>query len=252
MIRVRQCAVAAAAAVVALTATACTAPPGAPAWVTPSGPAAPGSTGPGPTGAASGEARSAGASAPGPAPASVAASPTAARRGPGPGRYAFPVTAGNLSYHPTHAGYPATDVFAACGSPVVAVTDGVVLEVSRRDNFVKGAPDGPNNGGLFVSVLGDDGVRYYGSHYQKVRDGVEAGVRVTAGEQLGELGRTGNASNVCHLHFALSPPCARTGDWRVRRGVVWPAPYLDAWRRGEPRSPADEVGAWQREHDCRA
>ena len=54
------------------------------------------------------------------------------------------------------------------------------------------------------------------------------------------VGKTGNAS-VCHLHFGISPPCARTGDWWIRRGVIWPWPYLDAWRVGAVRSPATEV-----------
>jgi murein DD-endopeptidase MepM/ murein hydrolase activator NlpD len=180
-----------------------------------------------------------------------APTPTRAARPVGDWRYVFPVSAANVSYHPTHAAYPATDLFAACGAPVVAVTDGTVLEVSRVDRFVKGRPDGPFNGGLFTSVLGDDGVRYYGSHLTTVNTGIEAGVRVRAGQRLGTVGHTGNASNVCHLHFAISPPCARTGDWNVRRGVVWPAPYLDSWRRQGSRSPVDEVAAWQRRHNCR-
>ena len=30
----------------------------------------------------------------------------------------------------------------------------------------------------------------------------------------------------------------------MRRGVVWPHPYLDAWRRGEQLSPAEEIAWW--------
>ena len=30
----------------------------------------------------------------------------------------------------------------------------------------------------------------------------------------------------------------------MRRGVVWPHTYLDDWRAGGQRSPADEVNAW--------
>lgn len=174
---------------------------------------------------------------------SASASPT-------PRRYVFPVVADNVDYHPTHAGYPSTDIFADCGKPVVAVTDGRVLELSRVDRYRKDGPDGPFNGGRFVSLLGDDGVRYYGSHLTTVADWIEPGVRVRAGQQLGTVGRTGNASNVCHLHFAISPPCAEAGDWWIRRGVVWPAPYLDAWRKKVARSPAGEVRAWHRENGC--
>ncbi|MGC4895164.1 M23 family metallopeptidase [Micromonospora sp. DT31] len=165
-------------------------------------------------------------------------------------RRVFPVRATDVDYHPTHGGYPGTDVFADCGEPVVAVTDGVVLEVSRVDRFDRRGPRGPNNGGLSVSLLGDDGVRYYGSHLSAVSAGVDAGVRVRAGQQLGKVGRTGNANNVCHLHFGLSPQCTGKNDWWIRRGVVWPAPYLTSWRKGGNRSPVTEVSAWQRAHGC--
>ncbi|WP_212825582.1 M23 family metallopeptidase [Polymorphospora rubra] len=165
-------------------------------------------------------------------------------------RYFFPVAGSNVAYHPTHSAYPATDIFADCGTPVVAVTDGVVLEISRSDTYDRRKPDGPLNGGLFVSLLGDDGVRYYGSHLVEVSAGIDAGVRVGAGQRVGSVGRTGNANNVCHLHFGISPPCAGAGDWWVRRGVVWPAPYLDAWRKKRDSAPADKVAAWQREKGC--
>jgi peptidoglycan LD-endopeptidase LytH len=175
-----------------------------------------------------------------------------ARARPANLRYAFPVIASRVDYHPTHAKYPATDLLANCGSPVVAVTDGRVLEVSRADRYVKGRPDGPFNGGLFVSLLGDDGVRYYGSHLSRVGDGIAAGVRVRAGQRIGAVGRTGNANNVCHLHFGLSPACGRVGGWKVRRGVVWPSSFLDAWRRGQRLSPVSKVDGWRRSHGCQA
>lgn len=157
-------------------------------------------------------------------------------------RYVFPV-AGEASFGSSHAGYRATDVFADCGTPVVAVTDGQVLEVSRIDRYDPDGVQGPDNGGLSVSVRGDDGVRYYGSHLSALAAGIDRGVRVRAGQRLGAVGRTGNANNICHLHFGLSPPCAGTGDWWMRRGVIWPAPYLRAWRRGEARSAAAAVAA---------
>jgi murein DD-endopeptidase MepM/ murein hydrolase activator NlpD len=167
-------------------------------------------------------------------------------------KYVFPVKASNVAFHPTHSKYPATDIFADCGETVVATTSGVVLEVSLKDAYVEGAPDGPNNGGLSVSILGDDGVRYYGSHLSKVLGGIRAGARVTAGQQLGKVGKTGNSSGVCHLHYGISPPCAKTGDWKVRRGVVWPATYLTSWRGGGQKSPVATVAAWKRSHNCKA
>ena len=68
------------------------------------------------------------------------------------------------------------------------------------------------------------------------------GDRITAGQLLGTMGDTGRAS-ACHLHFGISPPCPGK-EWSVRRGVVWPYPYLDAWRGGDQTSPADEVARW--------
>ncbi|WP_422772271.1 M23 family metallopeptidase [Plantactinospora sp. WMMC1484] len=167
-------------------------------------------------------------------------------------RYVFPVQTGNVAYHPTHSAYPATDIFANCGSPVVAVTGGRILEVSRIDRYSKSGPQGPENGGKSVSLLGDDGVRYYGSHLTSVSGGIEAGVRVRAGQQVGTVGRTGNANNVCHLHFGISPPCQKTADWWIRRGVVWPASFLDAWRKKRNTSPAAKVRSWRAANGCPA
>ncbi|MFU8853784.1 M23 family metallopeptidase [Micromonospora sp. SL1-18] len=193
--------------------------------------------------------QTAGATASGPsvAPESTAPAPPPANAHP---RHVFPVRADNVAYHPTHHDYPGTDIFADCGKPVVAVTDGVILEVSRVDRFDKRGPLGPFNGGLSVSLLGDDGVRYYGSHLSVVGTDIDPGVRVHAGQLLGKVGRTGNASNVCHLHFGLSPRCTGHDDWWIRRGVIWPARYLDSWRKGGNRGPAAEVAAWERAHGC--
>jgi peptidoglycan LD-endopeptidase LytH len=167
-------------------------------------------------------------------------------------KYTFPVKASNVDWHPTHGKYPATDLFADCGEPVVATTSGVVLEISLKDLYVEGSPDGPNNGGRSVSILGDDGVRYYGSHLSKLQSGIKAGVRVTSGQLLGKVGRTGNANNVCHLHYGISPPCAKTGDWKVRRGVIWPATFLNSWRKGGQKSPVATVSSWKKKNKCKA
>jgi murein DD-endopeptidase MepM/ murein hydrolase activator NlpD len=191
------------------------------------------------------------------APAGTPASPgPTSEPSPGPSqtpaaevRRVFPV-AGRADYGHTHHDYPATDMFAPCGTPVRAAVDGVILEVSRVDRFDLKHPLGADKGGLSVSIKGDDGVRYYGAHLSAIAPGIDAGIRVRAGTQLGLVGHTGNASGVCHLHFGLSPVCAGTGDWWVRRGVIYPWRYLDSWRAGGNLSPVDEVTAWQRDHGC--
>jgi peptidoglycan LD-endopeptidase LytH len=193
-------------------------------------------------------------SGPGGGRAGVAASPSPSATavpsssGAWHGRYVFPVV-GTVSYGHTHHDYPATDIMAACGSTVRSVLDGVILEVSRTDRYDVRVDDGATRGGLFVSVLGDDGVRYYGSHLGTVVAGLGPGKRVAAGEKLGEVGHSGDAS-ACHLHFGISPPCTHTGDWWVRRGAIWPWSYLDSWRRGGAKSPVAAVTAWQATHGC--
>jgi peptidoglycan LD-endopeptidase LytH len=163
-------------------------------------------------------------------------------------RYVFPVV-GQASYQRVHADYPASDIIAPCGAVVRAVTDGIVLEVSRTDRYDEATDDGAARGGLFVSLRGDDGVRYYGSHLRTVNAGIEPGTRVRRAQPVGRVGDTGHAG-VCHLHFGISPLCAGVGDWWIRRGVVWPWSYLDSWRAGGHASPVPAATAWRGAHGC--
>ena len=160
--------------------------------------------------------------------------PTTADNGSTP--YVVPVAdAGAAGWGTTHSEYRATDIFVGCGATIVSPVNGSLLEV-RRVNAYDPAVDNPaTRGGRSVSILGDDGVRYYLAHFDAIADGLEPGVRVGAGDVLGVMGQTGRAS-ACHTHFGISPPCGGK-EWSVRRGVVWPYPYLDAWRDGAQTSP---------------
>ena len=142
----------------------------------------------------------------------------------------------------THSGYPATDIFAACGAEIVSPVNGAVLEVRTVDSWDPAVDNPATRGGRSVALLGDDGVRYYVAHMDVIDPTVVVGARVGAGQYLGTVGETGRTS-ACHVHFSISPPCPGK-EWSVRRGVVWPYPYLDAWRVGEQLSPADEVAQW--------
>jgi murein DD-endopeptidase MepM/ murein hydrolase activator NlpD len=198
------------------------------------------------------------ASSPADATSSGAADPSAAASSGSTGspalsgqanwRYVFPVV-GTSSYAHTHHDYPATDIMAACGTSVVSPVNGVVLEVTRVDTWTARVNAGATRGGLAVSILGEDGVRYYGSHFSAIDAGVDAGVALRAGQQIAKIGKTGDAS-ACHIHFGLSPVCARTGDWWNRRGVIWPWSYLDAWRGGVAKSPVNEIMKWKADHGC--
>ena len=152
--------------------------------------------------------------------------------------YVFPVKSdGKISYGKIHHDYPATDIFCPIGSLFVAVTDGVVDFVSREDTWDPNINDGATRGGLSVAIIGDDGVRYYGSHLSRIADGIEPGVRVAAGQQLGLTGQSGDARVTDpHLHFGISHPTT-PGDWVVRRGEISPYPYLQAWQHGKNITP---------------
>lgn len=154
--------------------------------------------------------------------------------------YVFPFTGRNVSYGTTHHDYPAVDVFG-CGAQVVAPTSGTVLEISTTDRWEPAVNDPATRGGLFVSMLGDDGVRYYVAHLASVA--VVADQPVKPGDPLGVIGQTGNArTSECHTHLGISRPCPGP-EWQLRRGEIWPQQYLDAWRQGEQRSPTLEIFA---------
>lgn len=161
--------------------------------------------------------------------------------------YAFPIRPrAAASYERAHHDYPATDVFAPCGSTVVSPVDGVVEAVGRTDRWDPGVDAADTRGGRFVSIVGGDGVRYYGSHLAGVDQRIRVGVSLRAGQRLGRVGRSGNArATPCHLHFGISPPTT-PDDWKIRRGTEWPWRYLDAWRVGAQRSPARAVTTGQR------
>lgn len=155
--------------------------------------------------------------------------------------YRFPVDGCKVTYSKYHHDYPATDIQAKLGCPFVAPIGGVVEDVNRRDRWSGKTNLGKDRGGKSVSIIGDDGVRYYGSHLSIVEPGIVPGLRVEIGQKLGEVGSTGSARGTKpHLHFGISYPTV-PGDWEIRRGVIWPWKYLDSWRKGENLSPVNQV-----------
>jgi len=157
--------------------------------------------------------------------------------------YVFPIVGCDYTYAKAHHDYPATDILAKAGCRYVAVTSGVIDEVNRVDSWSGKTNLGVDRGGLYVSFIGTDGVRYYASHLRTIPQSIQPGVEVKAGRLLGTVGATGSARGTKpHIHFGLSwstPP----QTWWVRRGMVWPWKYLDAWKDGKDLSPAKEVEA---------
>lgn len=87
------------------------------------------------------------------------------------------------------------DIFAEEGTPVVAPVAG---DVELSEDTL---------GGLSFHLWGDDANYYYGAH---LADYVGTSRRVTGGEVVGYVGRTGNAADTApHLHFEIHPGRAR-------------------------------------------
>ena len=157
--------------------------------------------------------------------------------------YTFPVAGCTVTYSKYHHDYPASDIFAKKGCAFVSPIAGVVDEVNTVDKWSGKTNLGADRGGLSVSIIGDDGLRYYGSHLSKIEANIVPGYKVATGEKLGEIGSTGSARGTKpHLHFGISYPTEK-GIWWVRRGVglekgkTSPWKYLQAWQVGKDLKP---------------
>ena len=159
--------------------------------------------------------------------------------------YIFPVADCAVNYARAHDDYAATDILAKKGCKFVSPVNGVIDEVNRTDLWSGKTNLGIDRGGLYVSIIGEDGVRYYGSHLTSIVSSIQPGVVVKGGQLLGKVGATGSARGTSpHLHFGISwPTPSQPNVWWVRRGVVLPWKYLDAWKSGKDLSPVKAVAA---------
>lgn len=106
------------------------------------------------------------------------------------------------------------DVVAASGEPIVAPLAGTIVWQSYQ---AAGA-------GYYLVEHGSDGRDYVFMHLLKGSELVAAGDAVRAGEQLGQVGATGDASGP-HLHFEIW-----VGGWGTRAGrPIDPLPQLQRW-----------------------
>jgi murein DD-endopeptidase MepM/ murein hydrolase activator NlpD len=110
-------------------------------------------------------------------------------------------------------GHQGQDVFAACGTPLVAARGGTVKFKqyhARAGNYI--VVDGQKTG-----------IDYAYMHMRKPAL-VDAGDRVHTGQLIGYVGRTGDAS-ACHLHFEMW----KAPGWYDGGSAFDPLPSLMAW-----------------------
>lgn len=95
-----------------------------------------------------------------------------------------------------HSGHPheAIDIMAPRGTPVHAVVSGRIQKL-----FLSKA------GGNTIYQFDDDGTLcYYYAHLDRYADDIHEGQHVAAGDVIGYVGSTGNASpEAPHLHFTI-------------------------------------------------
>jgi murein DD-endopeptidase MepM/ murein hydrolase activator NlpD len=101
------------------------------------------------------------------------------------------------------------DLAAAIGTPIYAMTDGVVEESGPASGF-----------GLWVVLRHPDGTRTVYGHVNRIF--VDQGERVKAGQEIAEVGNRGHSTGP-HLHFEV---------WDQDGTKINPAPWLQ--RHGIP------------------
>lgn len=103
--------------------------------------------------------------------------------------------------------HEAQDIFAPTGSAVLAPEDVRVLGIGSSPR-----------GGFWVRLYSEQSDRTYYMAHLATRAHVDADELVDAGQVVGLVGRTGNASSTCsHLHLRVSRGADRrlgSGEWK--------------------------------------
>jgi murein DD-endopeptidase MepM/ murein hydrolase activator NlpD len=144
------------------------------------------------------------------------------------GPYVFPV-AGHADFGDTYGAersdvpggwHHGDDIFAALGTPVVAVANGTLNRVGWE-----------RLGGWRLWVRDAAGDEFYYAHLSGYSPRALAAGRVTRGEVIGFVGNTGDAfTTLPHLHFEIHP---RSLLHLQYDGAVDPTTYLQSWSRTE-------------------
>ena len=166
--------------------------------------------------------------------------------------YVFPVY-GNSSFVDTFGAFRADvpgnwhhgdDIFAALGTPVLAVADSTVFSVGWN-----------RVGGWRLWLRDDHGNEFYYAHLSAYSPLAVDGASIDAGDVLGFVGDSGDAEGTSyHLHFEIHPvgllglgydgavdPTSYLGGWRRLRDVRIEA--AAGWVRGTVTAAAPKAGA---------
>jgi murein DD-endopeptidase MepM/ murein hydrolase activator NlpD len=103
---------------------------------------------------------------------------------------------------PGGRGHTGVDMMAPIGTPLVAIEAGVIW-----------SPSWHYAGGIGLYIKGESGDMWYYAHMDGYAPGIQGGTQVVAGQLVGYVGNTGNAS-VPHLHLG----------WLVG-GITYTNPY---------------------------
>ena len=149
------------------------------------------------------------------------------------GGYVFPVGGGPgvVSASHSHHDYPAVDIAAPAGAPLYALANAVVLRAWT-------APD--PRCGIGFTLRAFDGQVWTYCHLSVLEPMVVPGAALTAGEEVGLVGSTGDATGP-HLHLQLQPAAA----WPQQE--AWFASFAGrafSWSDGGAAQPAGRALAF--------
>ena len=149
-----------------------------------------------------------------PAPPPTPAEPTVAGVFPLAGVFSFGGEDARFGAPRTGHTHEGQDVLAARGTPIVAPLGGSVLWKANQ----------PCCAGIYLVVHGSDGRDYVFMHIKRGTVLVKVGDAVRGGQQLAQVGATGDAEGP-HLHFEIW-----VGGWYVKGGrPIDPLPQLERW-----------------------
>ena len=120
------------------------------------------------------------------------------------GDYVFPVAGGAelISVGHTHHDYPAADIAAPAGTPLFALTDGIVVDAY---------PHGSGSCGIGFTIQAGDGREWTYCHMSVLEPSVVPGAPLAGGAAVGLVGSTGHSTGP-HLHLQLQPATSYPQD----------------------------------------